>query len=406
LKQPENWRVTFYIMLAVQAINTSSFSTSIPFLPLYIQQLGVHPLSQVELWAGIVQSTAYIFAAIFAPIWGAVADRFGRKVMVVRSSIFGAFAAALMGACFNVWQLSGARMLMGVFAGFSSAATALVASAVPATSLGFALGWMATAQMVGTLIGPLLGGAIADALHNYRAVFFVTAGGALIAAIVAGFFVHENFERRPAGEHKSGQSRSRMSAILRHPEVLPLLVVIMISQWTTLAAQPIVPLFVQGMVGITPYLATLAGAAFAVIGIGDLIASPWLGKRSDSIGYRRTLLICLCGAGLFTIPQAFAHNVWLFLALRFGVGLFLGGIIPTTNAWVGRLFPVEQRGSVYGLSYSASFIGMFLGPLSGGALAARFGFGIVFFVSGGLILANAIWVAVGVRSPETVRDWS
>jgi DHA1 family multidrug resistance protein-like MFS transporter len=218
--------------------------------------------------------------------------------------------------------------------------------------------------------------------------------------------VHENFERKPREEHQRGQGRTRLRAILRHPEVLPLLVVIMLSQWTTLALQPVVPLFIQDMVGPTPYLATLAGAAFAVIGIGDLVASPWLGKRSDVIGYRRILLICLCGAGLFTIPQAFVHNVWAFLALRFGVGLWLGGIIPTTNAWIGRLFPTEQRGSVYGLSYSASFIGMFLGPLSGGALAARFGFSSVFFVCGGLIIANAIWVGFGVRAPETDRDWS
>jgi DHA1 family multidrug resistance protein-like MFS transporter len=406
VKDAGRWRVTFYTMLAVQAINTSSFSTSVPFLPLYIQQLGVHPLSAVETWSGIVQSIAYIIAAVFAPIWGTVADRFGRKAMVVRSSIFGGLASALMGLSGNVWQLAGARTLTGMFAGFSSAATALVASAVPATSLGFALGWMATAQMVGTLIGPLLGGAVADITHNYRTVFFVTAGGALIASVVAMIFVHENFERKPREEHQRGQGRTRLRAILRHPEVLPLLVVIMLSQWTTLALQPVVPLFIQDMVGPTPYLATLAGAAFAVIGIGDLVASPWLGKRSDVIGYRRILLICLCGAGLFTIPQAFVHNVWAFLALRFGVGLWLGGIIPTTNAWIGRLFPTEQRGSVYGLSYSASFIGMFLGPLSGGALAARFGFSSVFFVCGGLIIANAIWVGFGVRAPETDRDWS
>jgi len=183
------------------------------------------------------------------------------------------------------------------------------------------------------------------------------------------------------------------------------LVVLALTQVTALGLSPVVPLFVQDMVGASPYLATFAGAAFAVMGIGDLVASPWLGKRSDQIGYRRIVLICMVGAAAFTIPQAFVHNIWAFLALRFGVGLFIGGIIPTANAWIGRLFPAEKRGMVYGLSYSASFSGMFCGPLFGGFLAARFGFTWVFLATGGLLLINVIWVLVGVRPADPIRDW-
>jgi DHA1 family multidrug resistance protein-like MFS transporter len=186
---------------------------------------------------------------------------------------------------------------------------------------------------------------------------------------------------------------------------MPLLILLAISQVTAMALSPVVPLFIQDMVGASPYLATFAGASFAVIGIGDLIASPFLGKRSDQVGYRKIVLICLVGAAAFTIPQAFVHNVWAFLALRFGVGLFLGGIIPTANAWIGRLFPAENRGMVYGLSYSASFGGMFIGPLFGGFLAARMGFGAVFFATGGLMLINVIWLLFGVRPAEAARDW-
>jgi DHA1 family multidrug resistance protein-like MFS transporter len=399
------WRVTFWTMVGVQAISASAFSISVPFLPLFIQQLGVHPLSRVEEWAGVVGSVNFLAAAVCAPIWGALADKYGRKAMVVRSSIFGAITSAMMGWSLNIWELTGARALMGMFGGFSSAATALVASQVPGSSLGFALGWMATAQMAGTLIGPVFGGIIADAVHDYRAVYFWTAGGVLIAAIVGALFVHEKFEKKAPNAEKLPSSRRQLLEILRHPELAPLLVVLMVTQATTLALSPVVPLFVQDMVGASPYLATFAGAAFAVVGVGDLLASPWLGKRSDQIGYRRIVLICLIGAGLFTIPQAWVHNVWVFLALRFGVGLFLGGIIPTANAWIGRLFPAEKRGMVYGLSYSASFGGMFFGPLGGGFLAARLGFGAVFLVTGGLMLANVLWVLLGVRAADPLRDW-
>ncbi len=400
------WRVTFWTMVVVQAILTASFSISIPFLPLFIQQLGVRPLVQVEWWSGIAQSTSYLFLAFSSPFWGARADRFGRKAMIVRAAICGAACSVLMGICVNVFELIGARVLMGTFAGFGSAATALVSSIVPGSMLGFALGWMATAQMVGTLIGPLIGGAIADAVHDYRMVYYATAAGTLLTGALAWVFVRETFAPKPRDERAAGKRGSGLREILAHPEIIPLFAILIVSQLTTLAVQPIVPLFVEGMAGPSPYIATLAGAAFAVIGVGDLIASPFLGKRSDRIGYRRTVVICLCGAGLFTIPQAFAGNVWVFLALRFGVGLFLGGIIPTTNAWIGRLFPRERHGAVYGLSYSAFFTGMFMGPLFGSTLAAWFGFGAVFMVTGGMILLNAAWVQFGLRTPESPRDWS
>lgn len=393
-------------MVAIQIISAGAFSIALPFMPLFLQQLGVHPLSQVEEWAGIIGSTNFLTAAIFAPVWGALADKFGRRAMVIRSSIGGAITTALIGLSGNVWQLVGTRALMGATGGFSSAATALVASKVPGSSLGFALGWMATAQMIGIMIGPLVGGAIADAAHSYRAVFFWSAGGVAIAAIVTALFVREDFTPKPRGEGKSKSSRRQLLEMLRHPELAALLVLLAASQMTAVALSPIVPLFVQHMVGPSPYLATFAGAAFAVTGVGDLVASPFLGKRSDQIGYQRIVLICLVGAAAFTIPQAFVDNVWVFLGLRFGVGVFLGGIVPTANAWIGRLFPAENRGMVYGLSYSASFTGMFIGPLFGGFLAARLGFGSVFLVTGGLMLVNWVWVLLRVRPVDVARGWS
>lgn len=400
-----SWRVTFWTLVAIQIISAGAFSISLPFMPLYLQQLGVHPLSQVEVWAGVIGSTNFLTAALCAPLWGSLADKFGRRAMVIRSSIGGAITTALIGLSGNVWELVGTRALMGATGGFSSAATALVASQVPGSSLGFVLGWMATAQMIGIMIGPLIGGAIADASHSYRAVFFWSAGGVALAALVTMLFVKEDFKRKPPDEQKATSSRRQLLEMLRHPEMAALLVLLAVSQMSAIALSPIVPLFVQRMVGASPYLATFAGAAFAVTGIGDLVASPFLGKRSDQIGYQRIVLICLIGAAAFTIPQGFVHNIWVFLGLRFGVGVFLGGIVPTAQAWIGRLFSAENRGMVYGLSFSASFGGMFIGPLLGGVLAARLGFNSVFLVTGGLMLANWIWVFFGVRPVDAARGW-
>jgi MFS transporter, DHA1 family, multidrug resistance protein len=174
--------------------------------------------------------------------------------------------------------------------------------------------------------------------------------------------------------------------------VLPLFFVLFMAQFSTRAVQPVVTLFVQEIVGPRPDLATLGGLAFSVTGLAGMIAVPLLGKHSDEIGYRRVLLICLAGATLTSLPQAFAYSYWTFTIERFGVGLFIGGILPAANALVGRMVSRADRGTIYGLTASATFLGNSMGPLTGGAIAASFGLRWVFLITAALLLANLVWV--------------
>jgi len=384
-------------MVTVQALMSFAFSVSGPFLPLYIIQLGVKPIAAVSAWAGVIASVNFLAAAIFSPFWGGIADRTGRKAMVIRSCLAIAFFTFLMGLTRNVWQLFAARACMGIFSGFSAAAIAMVGTQVPEETLGFSLGWMTTGQLVGGLCGPLFGGLLADRLHGYRQVFFVTSFVAVAAALTCWLFIRERF-RPEKGVRWRASFLGNLHEVATHPKLAPMFVVVLLAQVVAFGVQPIVPLFVRELVGNAPWLATAAGLAFAVTGLADLIASPFLGKRSDRIGYRRVLLISLAGVAMFTIPQAFAANVATFIALRFGVGLFLGGVLPTANALIGRIFPLERRGQVYGITSSATFLGMFVGPMLGGSIAARFGFEAAFLTIGVMALANLLWVAISVRS--------
>ena len=131
-----------------------------------------------------------------------------------------------------------------------------------------------------------------------------------------------------------------------------------------------------------------------------MVAVPFLSRYSDEFGYRRVLLICLAGATLTSLPQAFAGSYWLFAVERFGVGLFIGGILPTANALIGRMVPATNRGAVYGMTASATFLGNSMGPLTGGAIAATFGLRWVFLITAALLLANLVWVYLTV--PEYV----
>ena len=394
--EPPAWQRTLWLMVAIRVAMSMSFSIALPFLPLYLIELGERGTANVEVWAGLIFSSNFLTSALVSPLWGGLSDRIGRKVMVVRSSIAASVFLASAGICHNVWQLLAVQTLAGLFGGFSGATMALVGSQVPEERLGFSLGWLATGQLVGTLIGPLIGGAIADNFHDYRIVYFVASSAALIVTLTCISLVRERFERPTVARH-AASVRELMLEVVHHPTLLPLLTVIALTQVSALAAQPVIPLYVQSLLGTTGLLATAAGAAIAVMGIADILASPWLGKRSDRIGYRRVLIISLIGAAAFTIPQAFAHDYWAFLALRFGVGMFLGGILPAANALVGRSFARERRGHIFGLVSSATFLGMFMGPLAGGLIAAHFGFTALFLIVGIIMLVN-VGLVIGLRS--------
>ena len=396
-----SWQTTLWAMVGIQFIMTMSFSFLSPIMPLFLPDLGVTTDAGIALWSGILNGSTSFVAAFASPLWGRLADLHGRKLMLLRSSCAIAFFTALMGMSLNVWQFFAARALMGVFAGFSSTAMALVASQVPEQRLGYALGLLSTGQLVGSLVGPVIGGVLADVTGSYRIPFYCTSAITFASMALVWRGVHEHFVR-PDGAHRRRSGMRGLAMMIGAAGVLPLFFVLFMAQFSTRAVQPLVTVFVQELVGQRPDLATLGGVAFSVTGLAGMIAVPLIGKHSDEIGYRRVLLICLAGATLTSLPQAFVGSYWGFVVERFGVGLFIGGILPTANALIGRMVPRSDRGAVYGMTASATFLGNSMGPLTGGAIAASFGLRWVFLITAGLLLANLIWVYFKV--PEYVHE--
>jgi DHA1 family multidrug resistance protein-like MFS transporter len=391
------WRNTLWAMVGVQFVMTMAFSMLTPIMPLLLPELGVKTVAGIDIWAGILSGITSFVAAFASPVWGRVADNHGRKLMLLRSSLAIGFFTILMGLSANVWQFFAARTLMGVFAGFSSAAIALVASQVPESRLGYSLGWLSTGQLVGSLVGPIVGGALADLTGSYRVPFYLTSATIFASLGLVWFLVREEFTRPAKGS--GGRSiTAGLIALARSPTLLALFFVLLMAQFGVRTVQPIVTLYVKEMVGDLPNVATLAGIAFSITGVANVISAPFLGNRSDQMGYRRVLLICLLGSTLTTLPQAFTHNYFVFTAERFAVGLFIGGLLPTANALVGRLVPRSDRGTIYGMTSSAMFMGNSLGPLLGGFLAAGLGLSWVFLMTGGVLALNLIWVYY--RVPE------
>jgi DHA1 family multidrug resistance protein-like MFS transporter len=385
------WRVTLWAMVMVQLVMSMAFTFLSPVMPLFLPVLGVQSASAIDLWAGVLASMTSFIAVFTSPIWGRMADRYGRKLMVLRSSLAIGICTFLMGLSQNVWHLLALRALMGAFAGFTAASVVLVASQVPERRLGYSLGLLSTGQLVGSLLGPVLGGGVADLTGSYRLPFFTAGAISLAAFLLCWRIVPERFSP-PKEEARSASFISSFRTMTRSRGMSALVLVLLLTQFGVQAIQPVITLFVQDLVGPRPDLATLGGVAFSATGLAGVLAVPLLGRGSDRFGERRVLLISIAGAALLTIPQAFVSNYWVFVAERFGVGLFVGGILPAANALISKLSSASDRGLIYGMTSSAYFLGNSMGPLTGGAVAAVFGLNWVFLLTALLLAINLAWV--------------
>lgn len=369
----------------------AGFSLVIPFLPLYIQEeLGVKDPARVQMWSGAVFAANFAMMAIFSPIWGAIADRTGRKLQMLRSGYGMSVAVLLMGLATNVWHLFGLRLLQGVFSGFIPAAVAFTAANTPPEFAGYALGILQTGGGAGNIIGPLLGGVLARAIGSYRPIFFLTAASCVAAATAVLLFVRERFERPPAKARAS--LAADLGQVIQNPVLLAMTVVYFLNFFGLLTVEPILTLFLKNLETPEHWVDIMAGAVFSAAGIATVISAPILGRMGDRLGHRRILLWSLGAATVLYAAQSFVTQAWQLLALRFLVGLALGGIQPAASALVAQAAGPDFQGRAFGVVNSAVFLGDTAGPLVGGFVAGLFGQRAVFWVTAAAIGLNLLWV--------------
>lgn len=393
-----SWRTSLTVVCVAQATAMLAFGFILPFLPLYLREIGVTPDSAVVFWSGALVTSTGISLAIFSPIWGAFADRHGRKLMVLRSMLVGGVIIALMGLVQNVGEFLVLRILQGVFTGTIAASTALVASIVPRDRIAASMGQLQTSVYVGIAAGPVLGGLIAQAV-GIRGTFFVAGAMLLAAGLLVWQFVHEHFTP-PSPTRRPGFFET-LGIGLRSRTLLPLMVTLLVLQLATAIVLPILPLYVERLSSATDPVKLYAGLSYGATAVFSALAAVSYSRLVDRSGYRRILIYACFGAALFYLPQAFAQNIGEFLLLRAGLGIFFGVLIPATNAIVGLSTPPELRGSAYGLTNSATAVGTAVGPLLGSTLAASLGYPSVFIATGGLLAVLGLWVITLVREPAT-----
>ena len=389
-----HWRVNMFVCLAGSFTTLTAMAMIIPFLPLYVEQLGVHEHTAIMQWTAMGYSSAFLGAGIMAPIWGRAADLYGRKVILMRASLAMAILTALLGVAQNVEQLVALRLMSGLLGGYSSGAVVLVATQTPKERVGWALGVLSTGNMAGMLIGPLIGGTLPGWI-GVRATFLLLGALIFLAFVATCFLVRE--DRSQYRKRDRMAMRGAWSAITDKPWVFALLGTAMLLLFANMSIEPIITLYVAGLVGHEQAV-FFAGLVMSITAVGAIITASRLGKLTDRIGPAKVIVACLSICGLLLIPQAFVTQGWQLLVLRFLMGMTLAGLMPAINAGLRLAVPTQTIGLVLGYSISAQYAGQVIGPLAGGFVAGHFGMPAVFlFTTAVLLTAAAVNWGIGRR---------
>jgi MFS family permease len=381
------WRRNLAVCFAGSFTTIIGMTLLLPFLPLYVQELGVKDHAAIVQWAGVAYGATFFGAALVAPLWGRLADLYGRKLMLVRASLGMVVAMSLIGMAHTVWQLVAFRLLAGLVGGYASGSMVLVATQTPKSRSGWALGMLASGIMAGNLVGPLVGGALPP-LIGIRHTFWLAGGVIFLTFLATAGLIKE--QPRPRRE-TTLRPRVGWSAIPDKRPVRAMLMTGMLLMFATMSIEPIITVYVAELVPDPGRVTLVAGIVMSAAALGSILSASRLGKLADRIGHWRVITLALGASALLLIPQAFVTAGWQLVLLRFLMGLALGGLLPCIASVIRHSVPDRIAGNILGYSTSAQFAGQVAGPLAGGFLGGHYGMRSVFLGTAVLLFLGAAY---------------
>lgn len=364
-----SWQRTVAVMFAAQLLASVGFSTIFPFLPNYVESLGARSGGSTLFWVSAVFSVQAVAMMIASPIWGAVADRYGRKLMVERALFGGAVIILAMGFARSAEELVLLRLIQGMVTGVVSAASSMVAAVTPRERLGYAMGLMQTAQWAGVSVGPVIGGLL-EYFVGYRMAFVVTAVLLFAGGVLVLFAVKEDFKPPEGGRRGLGGMFAAWGAIVRTPGVV-LAYGLRFTAWlgrTMLV--PFLPLFIATITIRGELSGIYTGVAIGAASAAGTLSGVTLGRLGDRIGHKSVLVVSAVAAAAFYLPMAIVTGIWQLIVLNTLVGFAVGGVLPSISALLARFTDAGAAGSVYGLDNSVGAASRAVAPLLAGFVVA------------------------------------
>ncbi|HLB28096.1 MAG TPA: MFS transporter [Dehalococcoidales bacterium] len=389
-----HWQRNLAASFFAELLAMTAFTFVDPLIPLYIQKVGNLTIEKAAFWAGIAASGLGIMMFFISPIWGMLADRFGRKLMVLRAMFGGAVILTLLGFAPNVYAIIVLRGLQGLVTGSVAAATALASSIAPRDRMSFAMGIIMLAVFGGQSIGPIVGGYIADNF-GYNFTFYLSGTFLFLGGVIVLFLIKEDFQR-PAQSNRMSLGSTLRLALSR--EMLPLLAIMCFLSAGQSIINPIISLRVKE-INEAGRAATTSGVIFSLMGMMAAISSAVGGRLAERISLPKILAFSCFAIGLLFLPLGWASKITLFAVFLILTGLFRGGQATSTNSMVGLSVAQERQGIAYGLAQSANALGGGLGPLIGGSLASAFGLRPIFAISSAVFITAGflVWRVLGKR---------
>ncbi|WP_017347344.1 MFS transporter [Pantoea sp. A4] len=371
-----HWRRNMWVCVFGSFSTIVAMTLLLPFLPLYVQQLGVTEPAAIARWSGIAYGATFLSAALTAPLWGKLADRYGRKLMLIRASLGMAVAMSLIGMATAPWQLVALRLLAGLLGGYASGSTIMVAAQTPKQHTGWALGILSSGIMAGNVVGPLLGGALPP-LIGIRHTFWLT-GAVIFVAFLATTFLLRDPPRQTA--QKKAAVAGDVATVQQGVVWLMWLSGALLI-FANMSIEPIITLYIGQFVAGDHAITLTAGIVMAAAALGNIVSAPRMGRLADRIGHGKVLVTGLLACALLLIPQAFITAAWQLVILRFLMGVALGGLMPCITAIIRHNVPSSQVGRMLGYSTSAQYVGQVGGPLFGGFVGGALGMRPVFLAT-------------------------
>ncbi|MBB4274383.1 MFS transporter [Rhizobium mongolense] len=381
------WKRNLAISLTGSFTTIVAMTLLLPFLPLYVAELGVSEHAAIVQWSGIAYSATFFAAALVAPLWGRLGDIYGRKLMLVRASLGMTIAISLMGMAENVWQLVALRLFVGLAGGYASGSMVLVATQTPKDRSAWALGVLSSGIMGGNLVGPLIGGALPPII-GIRGTFLAAGGVIFLAFLATTFLIKE--EKSPA-RRQAAKASGGWRAIPDKRPVVAMLATGLFLMLANMSIEPIITVYVAQLVEDQGRVTMTAGIVMSATALGSILSASRLGKLADRIGHWPVIAGALAVAALLLIPQAFVTNSWQLIALRFLMGIALGGLLPCITAVIRHSVPDSAAGSILGYSISTQYVGQVAGPVLGGFVGGHIGMRAVFLGTCVLLLAGAAY---------------
>ncbi len=387
----EHWRKTIFFIWVAQILSISGFSFALPFIPFYIQEMGITDKDSVKLWSGILMAVATFSLALASPIWGALGDRYGRKKMLLRAMGSGVVIMIGMSYAQSVEHLVILRIAQGLFTGTMAMSMIFAAATAPQERSGSTLGFIHTANFIGFFFGPMLGGFAAQ-MVGYRNCFMIGACLIAIAFITVLVFVREDF-KKPEPEDKLEGAGTNLQSILSDRPYLLLIGVILLFSFARSLIRPLIPLHIQSVCGLSANEAlNQAGILIGMLGLMTALSGIAAGKLADrrnkpGIAY----LFCMLSIPWIILAGVASNYLLLFIGMSMYT-FFAGGMDPVLQSIIADNTSQKSRGTAFGIVYSFRYIILGISPLVGSVIAVAASIRWVFMLSAMLLLVLSVLI--------------